>query len=254
MPRKPEVPIKVKRPKPRRETARNQDEKPERGEAATRILHAAVEQFDENREREGVEVKQPKPRTQTGRDKPDRQSAKTRFMSGKREGCDASTPELVKILFWASAVCMLLTSSSFLLMPAASEKALDGERQWLILTGLLFWAPLIAGYALLFFANRLRKRRDTQPGEQPRGIRAWGAFRMASNTPALVADAAFLLSLIGLIVFSILMPENYGIYIFLCLSVFAFQMHCMLNGVNFKAVANRSLYVRKQEGTTNDTL
>jgi hypothetical protein len=156
-------------------------------------------------------------------------------------------------LFWLSAFCMLLTSSSFLLMPMASRKAMNGEGWWLILSCALFWAPLIAGYILLFLANRIRKRQDAGKRNRRSGVRYWGVFRVASNVPAAIVDAAAVLSLIGLILFIILKPEHYGIYMLLCLTIFAFHMHGMFNGVNYRAIVRVRSYSKRQEGNTNGT-
>lgn len=141
----------------------------------------------------------------------------------------------LKITFWLSVICMFLMSSSFLIMPMASDKALDGENWWFILSGSLFWIPLLAGYLLLYLTDRWRRKSDYYR-QSPRGVKYWGVFRIMSNTYAFFADTVFVLGLIGFLAFYFANPEHYGIYVFLCLTVFAFHMHCMFNGVNYKTI------------------
>ena len=130
---------------------------------------------------------------------------------------------------------MLLMSLSFLLMPVAGDK--ESENWSVFLSGAMFWVSLISGYVLIIFTDRYRKK---QLGQQqaPDSIKTWGAFRIASNLPAIIADSAFALSLIGLLVFIFVNSESYMTYIFLCITVFALHMHCMLNGANFKYISD----------------
>ena len=135
-------------------------------------------------------------------------------------------------LFWASVCCMFLLSASPMFMLYASDQALNtGERWWMILSGCLFWAPLIAGYVLFGLANRYRKHHDALP---IRGIKNWGAFRLANNRLALAAEVSFLLGVTGVVVFSFAANSDLFTSISLCLAVFALHMHCVLNGANYK--------------------
>ena len=161
----------------------------------------------------------------------------------------------MEMTFWASAVCMCLMALSFLLMPIASSRAFDGESWWLVMSGALFWISLIAGYLLLYITNRWRKK-GRNNARLPSGIKTWGAFRLMTNFYALIAEAVFVLSFIGFLIFVIFNSGSYVMYIFLCLTVLAFHMHCMFNGVNYKAVckAKTNLYRKKQEGVSNGTV
>jgi hypothetical protein len=129
---------------------------------------------------------------------------------------------------------MLLMSTSFLLMPAASERALNGEGRWLMMTGFLFWLPLIASYLLLFFANRCRRNQVGR--DRPRGVKTWGLFRFFSNPWAVASDIIFVIGLAGFLWFLFRAQERYATYIFLFAAVTALPLHGVFNGVNFRYI------------------
>lgn len=146
-----------------------------------------------------------------------------------------------KFTFWLSTVCMGLMSLSFLFMPIASAKSAKGETGWSVLSGFLFWIPLIMGYILAFLTNQIRKSKIRKRNRVRQGlsqrVKAWGIFQKAAFFQIRVLDGIFILSMIGFI--ALLNSESYSIYIFLCLAVFSFHMHCMFSGVNYQAVTRR---------------
>lgn len=148
-----------------------------------------------------------------------------------------------ELLFWSSIGCLLLHSCSFVVMPFARDRMLNGDDGNLfLLSGLLFWIPLILGYFLFFFGNRIRRRDSLIKVAK----RDYGFFCPFSTLPGKLADAVFLLSVI---VTGVLLAKgltSYAVYILLAVTVFSFHAHGMLNGVNYIYIANR----RKQQGGT----
>ena len=163
--------------------------------------------------------------------------------------------KLLKLTFRISAGCMLLLALSFILMPVANEKSMDGENWWLILSGLLFWIPLILGYLFFFITDRLRRKIIKQKSRNQTKIKTWGIFRIGTNPEALIFDVGFAICLLAFLIFLILKADNLITYVFLCLTIFAFHMHCMLNGVNYNNIFKNktNAHKTKQEEIIYDT-
>jgi hypothetical protein len=147
----------------------------------------------------------------------------------------------LKIAFWGSVLCMLLMSLSFLFMPYASDRALEGSALPLRISGVWFWASLIAGYGLFLFANRGRKRltvkrKKNKKPESASGKRP-GILRVFSNKWARAADIACAVSVGCFITSALIDSRGYAEYIFLSAAVFTVQMHGVLNGENFSFFA-----------------
>ena len=143
--------------------------------------------------------------------------------------------QISKILF-LSIMFMFLFSISFLIMPIASQKSFEGKPILLILNGIWFWLTGIISLILFMIANKRRKKQiqDISNIENNKP----GILQFFSNIWAKVADCLFLLSLIGLIIFIIILPQSYFLFVFAFFSVFTFLMHCVLNGKNFKYIIN----------------
>lgn len=140
----------------------------------------------------------------------------------------------IKLFFFGSMGSLSMMSSVFLLIPSASKLSLKGENWLILLVGLLFWCSLLCGCLLLSIANA--KRRRLLNNSQRSGIKNWGALKLCSNNYARVADALLLIALIGLLICIVFFPDNDGIFLFITATVFSFNMHCLLNGENFKYV------------------
>jgi hypothetical protein len=128
---------------------------------------------------------------------------------------------------------MFLMSLSFIFMPYASDRARDGKELALRLSGAWFWTTLLAGYALFVFADRGRKklsekRKGDRPKERP------GIARVFSNSWARAADIVCAVSILGFLGVMLISPQSRAAYILLFAAVFTAQMHCVLNGENFR--------------------
>lgn len=148
-----------------------------------------------------------------------------------------------RIVFIISIFFMLVFSLSFLAMSPASKLALnEGNDTLLIATGIVFWLSLVTAYALFIFVNFRRKQFLKKQNKEKKN--AVGLIRFFSNTPAKIADIATVAGLLLFLVFSIL-TDSYFIYVFLAITVFAFQMHCVLNGENYLYI-NSKINVRRK--------
>lgn len=139
-----------------------------------------------------------------------------------------------KILLFTSIMFMFLFSASFLLMPIASQRSLEGKSIVLLINGLWFWITGIIALILYMIINQNRKKqlRNINDIENTKS----GIIQFFSNSWAKAVDCLFLVSLIGLIIFIIILPQSYFVFIFAFISVFTFLMHCVLNGKNFKYI------------------
>lgn len=142
----------------------------------------------------------------------------------------------IKLLFRFAVVFLFLMSGSVLIMPMATKIA-EEERSILIFTGLIFWISLIAGYGLLFVANKERKYfiRCKLDGDVRMGCRP-GIITFFDNVPATIADVAMIASFV-LFVGINFTEQKYGYisYVLLFILGFSLNMHCLFNGRIYKA-------------------
>lgn len=110
-----------------------------------------------------------------------------------------------------------------------------------LMTGILFWLGLIAGYVFLIIVNTHRnqtvKAGKYDLSESKRQKAKPGIICFLSNKYAAVADAAMVLFLILSLVFLFIPALNQGIaLVFVSFFLFSLHMHCILNGVNFRYI------------------
>lgn len=108
------------------------------------------------------------------------------------------------------------------------------------LTGILFWACLIAGYALFAVINSHRKKyvkaKKSSVSERNRK-RLPGIICFFSNKYAIVADFAMILFFILTLVFIFIPFLNQSIAVIaIAILLFSVHMHCILNGMNFRYI------------------
>ncbi len=139
-----------------------------------------------------------------------------------------------KILFFVLIAFMFLFAASFLVMPVASKRSLEGKPTLLLWNGIWFWTTGLSSLILFGIVNQGRKKQ--LKGRKNLKNRKMGIICFFSNTWAKAADGAFVVSLIGLVAFMGLFPQSYMVFVFAFICVFTFLMHCILNGENFKYI------------------
>lgn len=142
------------------------------------------------------------------------------------------------IWLYVSIASFLLLSISFLLMPIDSTA--DHIKFISILPGIMFWGFLALGVATQIILTHMRKKwisknkRDITQGNRV------GIISFMKNIPATIADVAFVLSVVGLVIALIATDSTgYVCYIFMAMSVFSFSMHCIFNGKNYFFIKNK---------------
>lgn len=106
--------------------------------------------------------------------------------------------------------------------------------------GVLFWAGLVAGCVMLFFVNKHRKSDDSfRPKKKKPGV-----ISFFSNQQAMLVDILMVILFVLFLVFLFVPWFNQGVTVVLMAGfLFAFNMHCVLNGVNFRYIQ----YLGKKE-------
>lgn len=141
----------------------------------------------------------------------------------------------IMVVFFTALGFMFLFSASVLFVPVASQQDLLGNPLWIRLSGVWIWATLIIAYTLFSITNRLR-RNTVNNRQSKKAIDRWGIFRTFANPWAKLADCSFVVSLLGFIAMLIFASQSYAVYILLFAVLFTFQMHCVLNGENFRYI------------------
>lgn len=135
------------------------------------------------------------------------------------------------LLFWSSIVCSIISSLS--LMAAMLVNSEGKNKEVLIAFGLLFWIGLIMEQILFWRANLLMRIAITKDRRRIRGRP--GIISLSTYIEGFVVDIVFVISLISLVVcMAFGLGETLMQYVFICLMVMSFRLHCFLNGRNYK--------------------
>lgn len=138
-----------------------------------------------------------------------------------------------KVFLFASVVCFFLMSADFLIMPIGNN--IEKNMGWFeILTGILFWLPLIAGVVLQVILSLNYKKNFNKNIVDNK---LFGAISFFKNKIAAVFDVISVISLITFIaMLTFTSATSYFCYILISLFAFSFCMHCVLNGKIFNSL------------------
>lgn len=150
-----------------------------------------------------------------------------------------------KVLFNTSVVCSVISSLS--LLAAILVNSEGRNKEILIAFGLVFWIGLILEQVLFWRANRLMRFAITKDRRRIRGKP--GIISLSTYMEGLVVDAVFIISLIAFIIcVAFGLGEALMQYIFICLMVLSFRLHCFLNGRNYKYKKLKERKVDRKNG------
>ncbi len=132
-------------------------------------------------------------------------------------------------------VCIALSSLSLLLATFVNS---DGVSALTVISGIIFWGGLIVGYIQLFIISKHRKAYEKNAHHIEKRVKSRpGIITFFSGPAATVADLAMILFFLLTMVFAFIPGFSQTVLlIFIAVLVFAVQMHCILNGVNFKYI------------------
>lgn len=149
------------------------------------------------------------------------------------------------LLFWSSIGCSVISSLS--LMAAMLVNSEGKNKEVLIAFGLLFWIGLILEQILFWRANRLMRIAITRDRRRIRGRP--GITSLSTYIEGFVVDIVFVISLISLVVcIAFGLGEALMQYVFICLMVLSFRLHCFLNGRNYKYKKLKERKVDRKNG------
>jgi len=133
-------------------------------------------------------------------------------------------------MFWLSIISFFISSATILLMQLGSFEP-DGNVLLAYILAGTFWLFLILGVVFFLILNRQRKR--TVKFARVNGI---GLLRFFQNIPAGIFDILLIIGVASLIIslnFIRTLPDILTL-IATFITVFSLEMHCMLNGKNYK--------------------
>ena len=138
---------------------------------------------------------------------------------------------------------------SFLLMPLESETPTESLSIYTLVAGLMFWISIMMGIVTqCVLAHRRKSWHTIHRIKKARLSQRVGIISFFQNTYAAVADVFTILSILGLIIAMIVTQGmGYVCYILVCLFVFSFSMHCILNGKIFYYIINQDKILKTIE-------
>lgn len=139
------------------------------------------------------------------------------------------------------SIVFVAISSLSLIGVAFADFNGNGFRRFIaFFTGVVFWAFLIAGYVLFAIVSNRRKadKRAKIADKRP------GIICFFTSKEAKIADIGMFAAIMLSLVFSFVPGISVAVrIIFIALLVLSVQMHCILNGVNYRYI--RSLTEEK---------
>lgn len=100
-----------------------------------------------------------------------------------------------------------------------------------IISGVLFWAGLIAAIVFSVFINKITHKNGND--------NKIGLIMFFSNKPAIAFDGLSIISLIALVICLIINRMSNISTIIFSIFIFSFEMHCVFNGKNYKYIISK---------------
>ncbi len=134
-------------------------------------------------------------------------------------------------LFRLSVLCLFVSSFSILLTFIGNYEGDLFNVIFAVLTGVLFWGGLAAGYAILFVVNRHRKRFEASRGVKNSRV---GVLKFFSNKWAKIIDVWLIfMFLLNLVIMFVPVAGQAVQVVTIVLLIFLIHMHSLFNGINF---------------------
>lgn len=142
----------------------------------------------------------------------------------------------IKAYFYTSVCFLSLMSFSIMLMPWASEAAIETNDMSVKIVGLLFWLLIVLGYGAFCLANSRRKKfwkkrfgRDIQKNYKP------GFLCFFTNRIAEVFDIMMAIFLVITMIVAFTPWKNTFFFIaLLALLIWTVNMHSLFNGRTYR--------------------
>lgn len=139
---------------------------------------------------------------------------------------------------------------SILFIPFVDLEGTSAQKAFAILLAALFWLGLIAEVVFFVLANKecnvIEDRLIKKGSKSFKGSKI-GVISFFTCREAMVADVLAGLSLIAIILMIILKVTNDWLFVIVAvIFFFSFNMHCFLNGRNYKYLKEIKKFIKKQ--------
>lgn len=154
------------------------------------------------------------------------------------------------LLVRLSFVGSFLSSVSLFLIPFADINGQGIQKAFAYVAAAVFWSGFILEIIFVFASSCDRKKiekKRVDAGGEPSKKTGVGAITFFSNRLAAAADSIFIVTAIAVAVLSVLKVKNNIIVMFVtAIMFFSLNMHCILNGRNYRYYANARKFLKKQ--------
>lgn len=153
-------------------------------------------------------------------------------------------------LVWLSIIRTLFGAVLIFLIPIVSITGSETQRIGAYSIALLFWVSLLAEIIITRICTRERKRLEHEEYYSRRlRYASFGLISFFKNREGSIADIVLFLSAIYIaIILWCHMQTGWMILLGVDLFFLSFNMHCILNGRNYRYYKNYKEHVKKQRG------
>lgn len=140
------------------------------------------------------------------------------------------------IYLYLSIAVFYISSFSISFMPSVFDETGRRSNTAANTLAILFWAGIVLGIVLTLIVRKKRMW-DVKWNEnylKTRKRRVPVFLHFFSNKPAIVFDSLLIAGSIALITSGVLLIPEGLVWIFVFLTVFSLEMHCIFNGLNYK--------------------
>ncbi len=152
--------------------------------------------------------------------------------------------------FYLSVVCVIISSLALLCIPSTDINGVGTKKVLAYVTAAVFWLSLFISQIFFWSANskrkiierELKKRKIKTINSKP------GLVSFFKNKPAITADAGLFFSAVLLAITTCFHLKNEWLIIGCVFLLFlTFNLHCLLNGKNYKYIQNYKVYLNSKE-------
>ncbi len=149
----------------------------------------------------------------------------------------------IKKYFCLSIIFYAISSVTICCIPLIEVNTMGLEKKFSYILGALFWIGLIIGQVMFWISDFTRK--NTEEKSESVSFLEWGALSFFRNNESKIADVILIVSVILILILIVFKISNtWLIVLSLAILFMSFNLHCMLNGVNYSYIKNN----HKEEG------
>lgn len=148
-------------------------------------------------------------------------------------------------------VCLAVFQCLLILcIPFVNLETIGWQRVGAYVVASLFWLSVIAEIVFVLLSTQFRKRLENErKGKKSKDGLQPGIISFFKNREAKIVDIIFLVSVVVVLIL-ILAKVKTGWMVMASFSTLflSFNLHCILNGKNYRYIKNNQLYKKEHEG------